>query len=306
MTHQEQGWFSGNLSGFDFPDLNGGSPGFNFNYLGVEGDEPEVGELGEPRPMYLALRAAFGVESVINDWSANPELNVGTDWVITIPGQYVMLDLPEYVRSDKFNPDNKGKCLPGVPFDDVGEFDFDPDFIDNGFGCDQRDIPVTATFLIFDREEQLVTADSDRGVVVSPSIPGQLPTTELRNEVNVIHWGDRPVMSSQYDITVDTSALEEVAGWSNLKVTSKKDFSDFTQSICMWRVPGFDPREGAGDPNDWMACTVPTFETTPPMIGFVAWERSFPENPDGNYGRAVKHSFETGSVSIFDEIDEAL
>jgi hypothetical protein len=295
MTHQEAGWFSGNLSGFDFPDLNGGSPGFNKNFLEIEGiGDPLLG-FGEPRPMYLLLRAAFGVESVINDWSANPDLNVGTDWVITIPGQYVMLDLPEYVRSDKFHPDNEGKCLDRVPFTS--------DYDEKGFGCDQRDIPVTAVFDIYDREEQLVTEDSDRDVVVSPSVPGQRPTTELRNEVNVIHWGDRPVMASQYDITVDTSALDQVAGWSELEVTSKKDFSDFTQSICMWRVPGFDPREGAGDPNDWMACTVPTFETTPPMIGFVAWERSFPENPDGNYGRAVKHSFETRSVSIFDGID---
>jgi hypothetical protein len=33
------------------------------------------------------------------------------------------------------------------------------------------------------------------------------------------------------------------------------------------------------------------------MIGFVAWQRSFPDNPDGNYGRAVEHSFESGSTN---------
>ena len=274
MTHQEAGWFSGNLSGFDFPDLNGGSPAFNGNYVG-----------GAPDPLYNDLRTAFGVNSVINDWSNNPDLNVGTDWVITIPGQYVMLDLPKYVRSDKFDSANTGEC----PAESFSDTDYR--------GCDQRDIPVRAAFSIWDREELNLVEESDREVVVSPSIPGSSPTTELRYETNVIHWGSRNVLASAYDINVDTSALDQVAGWARLSVTPKRgegeSFGDQTQAICQWAVPGFDPREGADDPNTWMTCDTSTNGTKPPMIGFVAWERSFPENPDGNYGRAVKHSFES-------------
>jgi hypothetical protein len=44
-----------------------------------------------------------------------------------------------------------------------------------------------------------------------------------------------------------------------------------------------------------MNCALPALGEVP-MVGFVAWERSFPENPDGNYGRAVKHSFELGRL----------
>ena len=32
-----------------------------------------------------------------------------------------------------------------------------------------------------------------------------------------------------------------------------------------------------------------------PIIGFAAWERSFPTNPDASYGRAIDHSFTSGS-----------
>ena len=31
-----------------------------------------------------------------------------------------------------------------------------------------------------------------------------------------------------------------------------------------------------------------------PKIGFVAWERSFPGNPDANYGRAIEHAYGSG------------
>ena len=48
------------------------------------------------------------------------------------------------------------------------------------------------------------------------------------------------------------------------------------------------------DPNDLMDCAAAP-EGKVPMLGFVAWERSFPENPDGNYGRAVGHHFDTTS-----------
>ncbi|MEM8660485.1 MAG: hypothetical protein AAGF35_06325, partial [Pseudomonadota bacterium] len=33
-----------------------------------------------------------------------------------------------------------------------------------------------------------------------------------------------------------------------------------------------------------------------PVIGFVEWQRSFPSNPDANYGRLIDHSFVSGFV----------
>ena len=277
MTNQEFGVFSGDLGGFDFPDLNGGSPQYNRNGIG-----PGL----TPSHKYNALRVSFGVTSIINDWSNNPELNVGTDWMVTIPGQYVMLDLPEYLLKD-VDEDGDGEadnpCLPAASGTD---------------GCDMRDIPVRAAFEVWDREEALVTDESGRGIVVSPSIPGLIPTTELRFETNVIHWGDRPVVDSMYSIVVDTSALDQVSGWARLGVTSKSSFGSSSQGICYWTVDRYDPRPGApGDPNDLMNCASPAVGDVP-MVGFVAWERSFPDNPDGNYGRAVRHSFDQRSLPI--------
>jgi hypothetical protein len=270
MTNQEFGVFSGVLHGFDFPDLNGGSPAFNGNLAGAG--------LGK----YLGLRDTFGVSAIINDWSDNPDLSVGTDWVITIPGQYTMVDMPLYLATNVVK-DPDAVCEATAVGDELA--------------CDMRDIPVTASFFIWDREEDLLTVEGDRGVVVSPSIPGQIPTTQLKYEVNVIHWApNRQVLESDYDIDVDTSLLDAVSGWAKLKVTSKAAFGVASQAVCEWTVPGYDPRPGApGDPNDLMVCDIDASASKAPMIGFVAWERSFPENPDGAYGRAVGHSFESGS-----------
>jgi hypothetical protein len=270
MTNQETGVFSGDLGGFDFPDLNGGSPRLNGNITGAD--------LGK----YNDLRNIFGVSAVINDWSDNPDLSVGTDWVITIPGQYVMLDLPEYLLRN-VDDDGDGEadhpCLPAPSGTD---------------GCDMRDIPVTAAFTVWDREETLLSAPGDRGVVVSPSIPGEIPTTQLEFETNVIHWSDREVMDSEYDISVDTSLLDQVSGWASLSVTSKGGFSGQTQGICSWNIDDFNPNDTTGDPNDLMNCAAEA-EGSAPMVGFVAWERSFESNPDGNYGRAVRHSYGVSS-----------
>jgi hypothetical protein len=258
ITNQEFGVIDGNLRGFDFPDLNGGSPEFNLNGVGA-------GQT--PSNKYNALRNALGVSAIVNDWSDNPGLNVGTDWIVTIPGQYVMLDLPEYLSSIANPEDNPCLAMPtGTD------------------GCDQRDIPVKAEFNIWDREEQLLTAPDDQNVVVSPS--------ELRYATNVIHWGQQPVMESFYDVEVDTSLLEQVSGWARLHVTSKADSSEQTQGICYWTVTDFE--QDAADPNDLMDCAAAP-EGKVPMLGFVAWERSFPQNPDGNYGRAVGHHFDTTS-----------
>ena len=270
ITNQEFGVFAGDLTGFDFPDLNGTAPGDGLAALGNTATWNNV--TGSGKDKYNELRASYGVVSVLNDWSDNPDLSVGTDWVITMPGQYVMLDIPEYLTADEDFP-----CESALTGTD---------------GCDKRDIPVTAQFAIWDREEDLLTVEGDRGVVVSPSIPGVVPTTQLKYEVNVIHWApEREVLASEYDISVDTSLLDAVSGWAELKVTSKKSAGlagSATQDICLWNVPGYDPI--IDDPNDLMSCVTPV-QGDVPMVGFVAWERSFAENPDGNYGRAVAHSF---------------
>jgi hypothetical protein len=296
MTHQEQGKFSGNLRGFDFPDLDGSAP--------YDGAAPAwvVGTFAPEIDKYNDLRAGdvLGVSAVLNDWSNNADLNVGTDWIITLPGQYLMLDQPLYWLT-LGNPGGLDTSTPGGVIG--GAVDSEGNPIPCAVGvCDFRDIPVQAAFDVWDREENLASAPpGDRDVVISPAIPGApKPTTLLRYEVNVVHWGEQ-VLDSDYD-EVDVSGLTDLlapatSGWAKLAISSKTDpilGASFEQKVCQWDGFAVPPGAPTYDPNTPMNCDT-TATGSVPMIGYVAWERSFPANPDGNYGRAVNHSFEPGA-----------
>lgn len=255
ITNQESGVFSGDLQGFDFPDLNGGAP-YSFLALGGQGAE---------RGKFEGLRTAIGGTAIINDWSANQNesgFTVGTDWVITAPGQYTMLDLGAYLAS---LVDTDVDC-------DAGDGVTSPD------SCDNRDIPLTATFTVYDREEAgIVQEEGD--LVVSPSLPGAIPRTLLDQEVNVVEWGVAPVLDAPKVISVGTPG-DSVNGWANLAVIGD---TTKTQSVCDFTL----------DPNAPVLCTLVADETAIPLVGFVAWERSFSANPDANYGRIIEHSYAT-------------
>ena len=245
--------------GYLFPDLDGGSP--------IDGN----------RGRFEGVRAALGAESVINDWSVVTERNVSTDWVVTLPGQYLMLDLAAYTLS-LFDEDldcltvEQANALPSplVPAE---------------FYCDERDLPVRLGILVRDREEQTFSSPDD-GLVISPSITDQPATDELQNEVNVINWtnGDtEAVLPSIYAKEYNVSALGADFGWARLTVSPA---ANKTQGIYNFGASGV-----AGLP-----IFDPVVNTAVPIVGFVAWERSFPANPDANYGRIVEHSYESGSA----------
>jgi len=265
ITNQEFGIASNDPQGFDYPDLDGGAP-----------------TNGADRGKYNELRAVLGGVSVINDWSANADLNVGTDWVITVPGQYTMIDIQEYFSAlqalaaqgiDTYQSVDAKPDANGVNADGSAAFNDVTDYCVADV-CDFRDIPLTATFDVYDREEQtLSTPEGD--LVVSPQQPGEVISTLLPAEVNVVTWGVEPVLKSAEAISVTTPNAP--FGWAELSVTSdaSKD-----QSVV-------DPLTGDVTPVD--------DETAVPMVGFVAWQRSFTNNPDANYGRVVEHSY--GSVA---------
>ncbi|WP_027949665.1 hypothetical protein [Haliea salexigens] len=271
ITNQQFGLFSGDLLGFDYPDLNGGTGA------------------GIDRDRFKELRAVLGGASVINDWSANADLNVGTDWVITFPGQYTMLDLPHYFASlltaGEADPDDRIPCNAGLPL---------PDGVFAGLtgACDHRDIPAVATFDVYDREEQQ-RSQPDGELVVSPALPGQVVQTLLPFEVNVVQWGAEPVLGSENsDIVV--AVPDSPFGWAELNVTSS---NSKVQAVCEASAEsanfnigeGFDAIVGAVTAYGCNSTDVNADEI--PKIGFVAWERSFPANPDSNYGRIVEHSY---------------
>ena len=247
--------------GYLFPDLDGGSP------------------VDTPRGAYESVRAALGAESVINDWSVATARNVSTNWVITLPGQYLMLDLLQYTVS-LFDEDEN--CLtveaanatikaPAVPSD---------------YYCDERDLPVELFIDVWNREEGTFSSP-DSGLVISPAVTDRPSEDTLENEVNVIQWTDgssEEVLPSQYAKSYDVSALGAEFGWAELSVSpagnKTQGIYNFLQSNIA-DAPVFDS----------------VVNTAVPIVGFVAWERSFPANPDANYGRIVEHSYVTGSAA---------
>ncbi|MFT4824928.1 MAG: hypothetical protein ACJASY_003682 [Halioglobus sp.] len=264
MTNQETGLFSGDVLGFDYPDLDGGP------WIGLS---PVTGDSATLRGLYDGLRSStvLGSPTVLNDWSIATARNVSTDWVVTFPGQYTMLDYLVWIKQG-FSTANCGQIAipatsqPAVPL------------------CDFRDIPVTAALTLYDREEGVITPASGN-LVISPAPPGVTNALLLPNEVNVVEWTDganTPVLGSAYATTVDASVLGDF-GWASLAVSSTTDHG---QSVCDFNVvsPETVSTARAG------VCTAVT-NLDVPMVGFVAWERSFPQNPDGNYGRLIDHSF---------------
>ncbi|MEP4146606.1 MAG: hypothetical protein ABJL54_05250 [Halioglobus sp.] len=266
ITNQQLGVFDGDLMGFDHPDLNGGSP---------IGGGASVG-------LYESLRTTLGAETLINDWSQNStgDFSVDTDWVVTIPGQYLMVDFPFF----QVDLDTAG----AVPCTAAGTTITGPSGPVPLPACDFRDIPMTASFTVYDREEQGITVE-EGDLVVSPQPPSEIPTDVLDKEVNVIQWGAAPVLNATEFIEVPKPEGAKF-GFTELSATSA---ALKTQSICTYVLVGGNPVPNpiaAAFGYDIPAMTCASTDTPAPMVGFVAWQRNFADLPAANYGRIVEHS----------------
>jgi hypothetical protein len=275
MSNQQGGLSSGDLSGFDYPDLNGGA---------ID---------GATRDAFNALRQndVLGALAVANDWSANSANGVSTDWVLTMPGQYTMLDLATY--TDGFD-------TTGV----TGAEDCVDQSATNTPACDNRDIPVVIDLNIFDREEGSFTPDPG-DLVVSPQPPAENPQFTLDREVNVIQWnGSTGVLASQEPTEVDSSLnpLDANFGWANVSVASTArtpavcDLQDYFNATGFTNgdaiAQGSVSSTGVWSEGDYTCTSV---DGAVPVIGIVAWERQVAANPNASYGRIVEHAYVTNS-----------
>ena len=289
MTNQQYGLFSGDISGFDYPDLNGGVP----DWSAVTSPQDFVNvQQGDDRDRFNdVIRPDLGVASVLNDWSTASSRNVATDWVVTFPGQYTMLDYYFYTVGIVAGGFGGNAC--GTTTVINGQTVTYPE-------CDFRDLPVLAQFSganagTYDREE-FAPVGGGGDLVVSPSVPGEVPTTRFEYEVNVVEWTDNSgadsVLGSEYAVSVDTSAFPNPYGWAQLAVSTG---NTATQAVCDWPIDGTFTIPGTTRPLPSLNCTYPA-DGGVPMIGFVAWERSFPSDPSANYGRIVEHASTTSSL----------
>lgn len=290
MSNQEFGYLAGDLDGFDFPDLDGASP--------ATGTRGRFNALRDP--------SVLGVGQLINEWTANPANGAALDWVVTLPGQYLMLHRTGYIAAETndditcakssainlFNPQDGATALSTAIAGSTSAVNV---------ACDFRDLPVRATALAYNREE-FAGETADRGIVVSPSPPGSVPTLSFEKEVNVVTFGGESVLGvSDIDVTAD---LGQPFGWLALSVTP----STTNTGICEFNtgINKGDGTAGALTLDETMTlftCPAPsgspgteTTNLTPvtgnvPMIGFAAWQRSVAANPDASYGRIIGHSF---------------
>lgn len=268
MTNQVQGLTQGDISGFDYPDLNGGP----------------LGQVTRDKFEELRSVDVLGVETVLNDWSIATERGVSTNWVVTMPGQYTMIDYVTYATVG-FDLEN---C---AVLDDPNTA---PD--DSIAACDFRDLPVTALLSIWNREE-FRGAESDDPPVVSPQPPGGGGGLFFENEVNIVEFTDgstAPVLPTQYGTSIDPGGVG-IFGWAQLAVnpiaTRDRFICEFAPSTNPDRIRWTNEPELAPNSFQAPACVEVDEDGRVPVVGFVAWQRSFPANPDANYGRLIDHSF---------------
>ena len=285
ITNQQYGITSGDLNGFDFPDLDGtGLP----RGATATGSSPAL-----VRNRFNLLRQAhdLSAKSIINEWSANPANGVQMDWVLTLPGQYTMFRLPQYLKSLGSDGawvstvDSTGRPVvnPQCPRQAIAA--------DSATGaaavdaCDFRDLPVKLTYAAYNREE-FQGAVSAGTLVVSPQPSSARAETYLAKVANVIGFGGRSVLG-QTDADV-TANLGQPFGWVEAQLKPQKD-----PKVCRW-----DPTQDSTSPSAAVAvglvldCATTDATGHAPVIGFAAWSRQVAANPDASYGRIVEHSYE--------------
>ena len=178
---------------FELPNLDGGPYDFNATLADYAATLSPFGKYNEVRAA-LAGDAGLGL---VNDWSARStaDFSVTTDWVVTIPGQYLMVNWAEIAFSAAAGC---GKT---------------------GADCVSTDLPVSLGVSLYDREEANFIAD-DGELSVSPG--GSASTTAtLENEVNVLQFATADssanVLGSQYAKTVNVE-VEADNGWAKVNL----------------------------------------------------------------------------------------
>ena len=295
LSNQQYGVVSGDLTGFDFPDLNGGVP--------LEQVGTDAASLRRGRFEALRASGALGAGRILNEWSANPANGVEMNWVLTLPGQYLMLRLPQYAAALT----GPGRPAPGV--DAAGNLTpaaacprraIAPSGTAAAVAeCDYRDLPVALTFTAYNREQRSSAVAPTPELAVSPGLPGTTPRTYLPRVVNVIGFGGLAQRASLFGAPADARVNAEVGqpyGWVNARVTSR----DEARRVCDWdraRDNGRGAAAGIRFPSaaagaalqDAVVCSPVTGAA--PVIGFAAWSRKVAANPEASYGRIVEHSY---------------
>ncbi len=177
MSNQQDGLTNGSTNGFDYPNLDGGGAGTS------------AGGVGRYNAV---IRADLGANSILNDWSFAASTHAATDWVVTVPGQYLMVS-PD--RNDLLGLNSAGTAIGGRRY---------------------TDLPLTAGITVYNREEGTAAPGQ---LVVSPSPAAA--TTIFPDEVNVVEWGGKSVFNSASPRKITDPGVGSDKGWAELTLASQ-------------------------------------------------------------------------------------
>ena len=258
ITNQQYGIASGDLNGFDFPDLGGtGLPkGAAANTV--------------MRNRFNLLRRAdvLGAKSIINEWSTNPANGVQMNWVVTLPGQYTMFRLPQYLGSLEsdgawvstvdsagrplVNPQCPRQAMAANPATGAARV----------AACDFRDLPVKLTYAAYNRGE-FQGAVSAGTPVVNPQPPSARAEMYLAKVANVIGFGGNSVLGqTDADVTVN---LGQPFGWVEAQLESQTN-----PKVCQWDRSQDSTSPSAAAVTLTLDCATSATGHAP-VIGFAAW-----------------------------------
>ena len=266
--------------------------------------------------MWQYLAEAIDADAIANDWASfdTADASVDADWVVTLPGQYVMTNpiCDIYSNYSQANATAAAACAASTTATDAAAA-----YAAAG-GADRNQLPLLvasnvdglplitgSNMNLWDREELAIAGDetekepeeselgfSPNGSTGDPADPKI--KVELINEVNVIAFGDPEETSavmSNLKLTVTPDGADR--GWGRLDIESTNSAPE------LWTLTGTD--DGNIQPAAGGAAGTFTTDkavaTNIGVIGFAVWQRSFAEQA-GNYGRMVEHStiFSSGST----------
>ena len=278
--------------------------------------------------MWTGVSNAIDSDAIANDWAAfsTADGTVHADWVVTLPGQYVMTNpiCDIYSNYPEANVTANVACglnstqaaaitavaaIPGyvtavAAYSALGGSDRNQLPLEVASNVDGGELVSGSNMNLWDREELSLagtettpdTVDDELGFSPSgnsgePSDPDI--TVVLPNEVNVIAFGDADSSTAvMSDLKLSVTPPEgSDRGWGRLDIQSSND------TPMRWNLTGTD--DGNVDPVFSAANMVigasgiGTFTATDAsdvgVVGFAIWQRSFAEQA-GNYGRMVEHS----------------
>jgi hypothetical protein len=252
------------------------------------------GKVWDARRLYYAEDPIYE-QSVLNEWSSNPDLGVATDWILSFPTKSYHVDqFCDQIQAgnNRWRYDGEGvlACATPTASNGLTVNDYDPDLptgcggtppapacYGNDDGTRSSSYPpylspfayrwadgtsdVAISYDIYDREEGTVTAS---GTTQSPAAPGELPAMPYETNVIAFTSADDPnsAVASAIAQPIDASGILGGApyGWMDMSFDTNLD-----------------------DQYPWL-----------PVTGFMVKTRTFGA-PNMHYGQIQNHGYRPGS-----------